>query len=487
MSPNIDASQIDATLCEQAIIILSKCLEHRNKQSSNPYEDILNEFETIDSQEYTTKSLISNFIALSLLRKPTDTAAVSFSISPKSIVTYYTKPKIYKLDRTHARALFELFARQVAGSCTPSSGLDFFIPLIREGWKGQFIINYFEIMLRNAPHEMLSRFLALRNLTMKDRKGGMKSLLKRYIQECESLPFKNHNETAADGYILDIAEEDENNLSNLKLSFIFVVKEFKNILERTKWEALKPCDLYTISSFAWAIGYSSIARKVQNKSLIVEVLTLCRKVGIYYQGASAIYFALRNTKCGLPFELMEVHIDSKNVIPSRYNNWYDVLKTIYFHHTKGKEIPISRVQWLKKYPEFETYNPVIEDNFTNHCEMGLITCLLQQGKWPTAIGVSKPSCARCHLWISHLNSMGHSSSWTLTGVHPDHIFLREAAKNMLPKGLSLKGKILLRRATKKVTPVSWSLFGRLTDLIDELAKERIWRQAKMDRMCRFLG
>ena len=64
----------------------------------------------------------------------------------------------------------------------------------------------------------------------------------------------------------------------------------------------------------------------------------------------------------------------------RYNNWYDVLKSIYFHHSKGKEIPISRVQWLTKYPEFETYNPVIEDNFTNHCEIGLITYLLQQGK-----------------------------------------------------------------------------------------------------------
>ena len=58
---------------------------------------------------------------------------------------------------------------------------------------------------------------------------------------------------------------------------------------------------------------------------------------------------------------------------------------------------------------------------------------------------------------------------------------------MLPEGLSLKEKILFKRATKKVTPVSWSLFGRLTDLIDELAKEWTWGQANMDRMCQFLG
>src|SRR5271167_2657752 len=362
MSPNIDTSQVDATLYEQATIILSKCLEHHNKQRSNHYEDILNEFETIDSQEHITKSLISNFIALSLLREPTDTAAVSFSISPKSIATYYTKPKINKLDCIHAQALSELFAGQVTG------------PRIHSF---EFITDYFEIMLRNA-HEMLSRFLALRNLTLRNRKNGRKSLLKRYIQECESLPNGNDYEKAADGHILNIAEQERNPSDSLKQSFIFVVEEFKNILERTKWETLKPYDLYTISSFAWAIGYSSIARKVQNKSLLVNILTICRKVGIYYQGASAMYFALRNTKCWLPFELIEVHIDSKNFIQPRYNDWYDVLETVYFHHSKGKEFPISRVQWLKKYPEFETYNPAIEDNFTNHCEIGLITCLLQQ-------------------------------------------------------------------------------------------------------------
>jgi hypothetical protein len=60
-------------------------------------------------------------------------------------------------------------------------------------------------------------------------------------------------------------------------------------------------------------------------------------------------------------------------------------------------------------------------------------------------------------------------------------------KNILREGLSRKEKILLKRATKKVTPVSWSLFGRLTDLIDELAKERISGQANMDRMCQFSG
>jgi hypothetical protein len=105
-----------------------------------------------------------------------------------------------------------------------------------------------------------------------DRKGRGKSPLTRYIQECESLPCENDDETVADGHILNISEGERNTLDSLKHSFIYVVEEFQKILETTKWESLKPWDLYTISSFARAIGYSSIARKIQNKALLVEVL-----------------------------------------------------------------------------------------------------------------------------------------------------------------------------------------------------------------------
>lgn len=401
MSSDIRVSETDAEPSEEATMILSRCLHPVQPRSD---VDTLLEFEYLDAQELQQNLLISNFLALSLLRKPgADAAAVAVYNSPKSITVYFTKNDMNLDDRKHVFGLFQL-----------AEGA-------REKHTDEFIMDYFDLMLTNARDEMLERFRNLKILSHKrgetpnDYKGTRPSVLMELARKCKSITSFENTTTTGDQYILELSHS-----RNLKKAFISVVKQLNEKLESTYLEEATAQDLLTISAMAWAISDCSIISAIPDKALLVQVLTMCRKVGVYYHGARSLFIALFNSKRDQAIKVHEVTMVHRTARPLQ-PNLYEILKLIYFR-AKVTVLPISKAQWVERFPDIESHQTSWKS--ASHQEIMLIKYLEEQRKWPIAVGTSKPSCAQCHVWISQLNSKMGGPQWSLSGIAPRRSFRR---------------------------------------------------------------
>ena len=398
MPSDIEVSETDAELSEEAAVIISHCLQPEQPRSE---ADTLLEFEYIDAQELQQNLLISNFLAVSLVRKAdSDTAAVAIYNSPTSITVYFTKNDMNLDDRKHAFGLLQL--AEGAG----------------QKLTNEFIIDYFDLMLTNARDEMLKRFSDLKTLSRKrtqtpsDYKRKCLSILGELACKCKSIYSFKYINTTADQYILELSHS-----RSLKEAFISVVRKLNEKIESTYMEEATARDLLTISTMAWAISECSIIALIPCKELLVEVLTMCRRVGIYHHGARSLFVGLFS-KGNKAIKLHEVPMVHRTARPSN-PDWYENLQTIYFR-IKGANLPISKAEWIERFPDIESCQT--SQKSTSHCEIVLIKYLEEQKKWPTAVGTSKPSCVQCQIWIAHLNWKRRGPKWGLPGIPPGSTF-----------------------------------------------------------------
>jgi hypothetical protein len=92
-----------------------------------------------------------------------------------------------------------------------------------------------------------------------------------------------------------------------------------------------------------------------------------------------------------------------HLLMSLEKDWYHVLSCFYYRQT-GKALPFPPNRFKGTFSGIKNYEKYFNDTeFICHCEVILISTLMEMKESPTASGISKASCSMCYRFVRGVN------------------------------------------------------------------------------------
>jgi OTT_1508-like deaminase len=181
-----------------------------------------------------------------------------------------------------------------------------------------------------------------------------------------------------------------------------------------------------ISMLSWIVGQSSVLKSILHmtrSAAIAKLLSSLRKFGQYYRGCQLLHDAIMKSNLNRRYQALLVRQVPSPASENHTMNreWYKVVEIIY-HRTRHRCMVLSPGQFVEPYPSINDYhNEWPMHTFVRHAEVCLIDHLMQVGRRPTEIGVSKLCCRACYVWINGVNEdlrkKGATDIWAVSGTH----------------------------------------------------------------------
>lgn len=335
-----------------------------------------------------------NFIAVSLVRREEDVAAVAIYLTGEGAQVYYTKNKLEASDIRHAEQLCNFMATSA-----------------KEKPKNEvFILTYFEMLLQNGADYIFEKYSTIRELFNHTRSTDDKNTFTRL---CEYLDSRSSDSCGAEFSSIDTVIAGRLGDHNTDDLYLNIKKMFRNIYKNVSKSNPTAKDLTNLSFDVRLILKSSPSFWIK-----FSFGDLCKALELFSQYAIGI--CMLYSKTLLPkynWHWQNIHLHQVNpseaVKYSLCEDSFWVSECIYFRHT-GSPFRVTREQ-LSQDPG-PSLPPVLE--VTTPCEKRLIQYLIQIGQPATCLGISRPSCGLCMKWVESLNKDLNfpSPRWRLQGT-----------------------------------------------------------------------
>ena len=148
----------------------------------------------------------------------------------------------------------------------------------------------------------------------------------------------------------------------------------------------------------WIVGQSSVLNMTRSTG-IAKLLSSLRKFGQYYRGCELLHSAIMNLVVSRRYQAFFVrHVPSSTPeTHTTYPEWYRVVDLIYYR-TRHRCITISPREVVEANPSInDCHNEWPTREFVRRAEVCLIDYLMQLGRCPTEVGVSKLCCRACYV------------------------------------------------------------------------------------------
>ena len=352
--------------------------------------------------------VIHAWMALSIvLKEARDVAAVATYRKTDKIVVYYAKNgPIDEDSQSHIQELSSLI-RNTARNASVS--------------KGELIRSYFSLVHRNLYAKYRRRLHELKYyITMKreSAKPGLfydapTPLLLDYLDQ--------NLKTQTPFTVVRAADESVAALSSFKNMYdglICIINTLKDRIGSVSTER----DFESCSFYAYALGNNSLIENIKsNRREFLDLVESAKKLGEYWRGINRLFKIINNgqREYFVNFEIIPICNNISRIIPLE-KDWYHVLSCFYYRQT-GKTLPFPPNRFKGIFGGIKNYEKYFNDTeFICHCEVILITALMEMKESPTALGISKASCSMCYRFVRGVNEYlkeQRASSWVVGAEH----------------------------------------------------------------------
>jgi hypothetical protein len=335
-----------------------------------------------------------NFLAISLLRRKDDIAAVAGYLTAGGASIYWCKNTLDASDKAQAEEMAKFLQTSVRDNLTPTS----------------FARCYFDILVKHCGEYIQESLCNIKTVFM--GKDG-ESLFTKAMEFLEKSSSRDSGVwSKVDTTIEKKLETLGRNQKNVYLNIRILLEDIKCILTEDKFESLQFQRLSSLFDF---VLRSSAALSL--KWIYGEELETFKNFSRYTEGIRLLYKILMDKKFNHRWQNIELNmVPSSSVqVHSLCQDAFWVLQCVYFRLYQ-RPLNLSKEQFSVYNPNLLSLPPTI--NTSAPCEKVLIQHLMTIGRPATKVGVSRPSCDSCLKWVESLNQNIHvrNSRWVIQGT-----------------------------------------------------------------------